>query len=159
MKSNSIRARHAHEAIRSMHHDMNRSYAVEDKFKSSAGARKSVDLLRGKIYLKSISEHIKADPTIGRTNESIKHIMDYESLSKINRYRDFTMSELNMPQVIIDQVSKDATEPSKRSENSVSTDGERRKLGGKIGLSSLENTEIEIINQHEKSASKLLPAL
>ena len=64
---------------------------------STVMSRKSFDISSNKIYLKSISEHIKADPTLGRTNEPIRHIMDYEKLSKIAAVdRSYTMTSFNV---------------------------------------------------------------
>ena len=49
-----------------------------------------------KMYLKSISEHIRADPTQGRTDEPLRHRLFPNELEKIAN-QQYTLMEFSHP--------------------------------------------------------------
>ena len=58
--------------------------------------RDSVGSSKSKLYLKSISEHIKADPTQGRTDEPLRHRLVPDELERIAS-NQYTLMEFSHP--------------------------------------------------------------
>ena len=90
---------------------LDRKLAVSNKNKNMLRTyhkRGSTGSSKSKLYMKSISEHLRADPTQGRTDEPLRHRLIPDELEKIANGQ-YTLMEFSSPQLSIEQVQGPAS--------------------------------------------------